>query len=219
MPRTARAATGNVVCHVINRGNARADVFHTPDDYATFLRLMKRASERIPMRLLGYCLMNNHFHFVLWPRHDGDLSRWMHWLTTTYVHRHGRHHDSTGHVWQGRFKLFSIQQDEHLFRVLRYVERNPVRAGMVSLAERYAWSSASPRAATLELPFLHPWPVIRDAQWRAWVNQPINEDELAAMRRSVNRGTPYGAPWWRRRGGTGTPPRGGTGTPSKRRLK
>ena len=86
MPRTARASAGNVVYHVINRGNARNDVFHKPEDFVAFPKLMRQASVRLPMRLLAYCLMNNHFHLVLWPHEDGDLSRWMQCLMTAHGH-------------------------------------------------------------------------------------------------------------------------------------
>ena len=92
--------------HVLNRGNGRAEVFHQADDYAAFLKLLGEACERVPMRLLAYCLMPNHFHLVVWPRKDGDLSRWMQWLLTSHVRRYHRHYQSSGHVWQGRFKAF-----------------------------------------------------------------------------------------------------------------
>jgi putative transposase len=75
--------------------------------------------------------MPNHFHLVLWPRGDGDLSRWMQWLLTSHVRRYHRHYGGSGHVWQGRFKAFPVQKDRHLLIALRYVERNPVRAGLV----------------------------------------------------------------------------------------
>ena len=120
------------------------EVFHKDDDYAAFLKLLAEASERIRMRLLAYCLMPNHFHLVLQPFDDDDLSRWMQWLTTSHVRRYHRHYDSSGHVWQGRFKAFPIEADEHLPTVLRYVERNPVRAKSIPIrkAERWPWSSA-----------------------------------------------------------------------------
>ena len=135
MPRTARASVGDYCYHVINRGNGRAEVFHADGDYQAFSGLLRQACERMPMRLLAYCLMPNHFHLALWPHHDGDLSRWMHWLLTAHVRRYHRWYDSSGHVWQGRFKAFPIEQDEHLLTVLRYIERNPIRAGLVSRAE------------------------------------------------------------------------------------
>lgn len=199
MPRTARASVGNVVYHVINRGNARNDVFHKPGDFAAFLKLIGDASERLPMRLLGYCVMDNHFHLVLWPHEDGDLSRWMQWLMTAHVRRYHRHYKSSGHVWQGRFKAFPIQQDEHLLTVLRYVERNPVRANIVTKAQRYAWSSIAEISGIVDPPALHPGPVPRGSEWLDWVNTPLTEVELAAMRHCVDRGTPFGSERWVKR--------------------
>jgi putative transposase len=146
MPRTARASVGGMCYHVLNRGNGRADVFHKDGDFAAFLELMAGANERLPLRILGYVLMPNHFHLVLWPRGDGDLSRWMQWLLTSHVRRYHRHYHGSGHVWQGRFKAFPIEQDEHLLTVLRYVERNPLRANLVRRAEAWAWSSLSWRS-------------------------------------------------------------------------
>src|SRR4029078_6222868 len=142
MPRTARTSLGGWCYHVLHRGNARAEVFHKDADYAAFIKLLVEASERLSMRLLGYCLMPHHFHLVLWPHHHGDLRRWMQWLLTAQVRRYHRHYGGSGHVWQGRFKAFPIQEDAHLLAVLRYVERNPVRGELASRAEDWRWSSA-----------------------------------------------------------------------------
>src|SRR3990172_7915988 len=142
MPRTARASVGGMCYHAINRGNGRAELFHKEDDYAAFVRLVEEACERLPMRVLAYCLMPNHFHLALWPHGDGDLGRWMQWLLTAHVRRYHRHYGSSGPVWQGRFKAFPIQQDEHLLTVLRYIEANPLRARLVKRAEDWRWSSA-----------------------------------------------------------------------------
>lgn len=113
MPRTARASVGGVCYHVINLGNGRSRVFHEPGDYDAFVALIAEAARRVRVRVLAYCLMPNHFHLVLWPRHDGDLSRFMQWLLTAHVRRYHRHHRGSGHVWQWRFKAFPIQQDAH----------------------------------------------------------------------------------------------------------
>ncbi len=132
MPRTARSCPGGYTYHVLNRGNARTTVFHRSEDYDAFLELMAEASVRVPMRVLAYCLMPNHFHLALWPREDGELSRWMHWLMTTHVRRYLMRYRSSGHVLQGRFKAFPAQEDEHLLAVLRYIERNPCELGWLS---------------------------------------------------------------------------------------
>ena len=141
MPRTAHASAANLCYHVLNRGNNRAGVFHKDGDFDAFVDLLAEAKLRNPMRILAYCVLPNHFHLALWPLGDGDLGRWMHWLLTAHVRRYQRHYHSTGHVWQGRFKAFPIQEDEHLLVVLRYIERNPLRAGLVERAERWPWSS------------------------------------------------------------------------------
>jgi putative transposase len=114
------------------------------------------------MRVLAYCLLPNHFHLVLWPREDGDLSRWMHWLLTTHVRRYLRHYQSSGDVWQGRFQAFPIEEDDHLRLVLRYVERNPLRAKLVERAEQWPWSSLSP---TANASLLDAGPAPRGAGW------------------------------------------------------
>ena len=196
MPRTARASAANVCYHVLNRGNARAEVFHKDADFAAFVDLMAEANERLPLRILAFALLPNHFHLVLWPRGDGDLSRWMQWLLTSHVRRYHRHYHGSGHVWQGRFKAFPIEQDEHLLTVLRYVERNPLRANLVRRAEDWAWSSLAwlPTGKRPEL--LAEWPVARPRHWLSKVNAPQSEAELIALRQSVARGAPFGNEAW-----------------------
>ena len=198
MPRPLRVTPAGYCYHVINRGNARQRVFHKEADYEAFLRLLDEGHERCPIRVLAYCLMPNHFHLVLWPRGDGDVSRWMQWLQTTHVRRYHEHYHTTGHVWQGRFKAFPIQQDEHLLTVLRYVERNPVRAKSIPVrkAERWPWSSIGSPPGGIEVPELHPCPVPRGPGWLEWVNQPQNEAELLTLRECIARGRPLGGDRW-----------------------
>jgi putative transposase len=197
MPRTARASVGGLCYHVINRGNNRRRVFRKEADYAAFLKAVAQACAEIPMRVLGFCLMPNHFHMVVWPENDGDLSRWMHWVLNTHVRRYHKHYQSSGHVWQGRFKAFPIEQDEHLLTVLRYAERNAVRARLVRRAELWNWSSARFWVPAAERPsFVVDGPVPRPANWLTWVNESLTPGELEALRRSVNRGTPYGKLKW-----------------------
>jgi putative transposase len=141
--------------------------------------------------------MPNHFHLVVHPKADGDLSRWMHWVLNTHVRRYHQHYHSSGHIWQGRFKAFPIEQDEHLLTVLRYVERNAVRAHLVRRAEQWQWSSARYWQKEEERPpFLAEGPVERPRPWLPWVNQAVTVAELEAVRRSVNRGTPFGDEAW-----------------------
>lgn len=194
MPRTARAAQGGYCYHVLNRGNARRTVFHKDGDYAAFIKLLREAGERTPIRLLAYCLMPNHFHLVVWPIKDGDLSVYMQWLLTAHVRRYHRHYHSTGHVWQGRFRAFPIQEDDHLFAVWRYVERNPLRANLVERAEDWRWSSIGARHG--DEPLLDPGPVRRGAAWLKFVNEPQTDAEVKRLRESTRRGRPFGATPW-----------------------
>jgi len=196
MPRTARASVGGICYHVINRGNAQNEIFHKPADYQAFIELVEEACQRLPMRVLAYCLMPNHFHLALWPHDDRDLSRWMQWLLTAHVRRYHTHYQSSGHVWQGRFKAFPIQQDEHLLTVLRYIERNPVRSGLVARAEQWRWSSLRGRDRSSPSSLLHPSPVPRGEEWLKRVNAAVTEAELDSLRHSVNRGTPFGSQEW-----------------------
>lgn len=187
---------GGVCYHVLNRGNGRQRVFHKDEDYAAFLDLVEQSQERLAMRLLAWCLIPNHFHLVVWPHEDGDLSRWMQWLLTSHVRRYHRHYHGSGHVWQGRFKAFPIEEDEHLWTVLRYVERNALRANLVGRAEAWPWGSAAAFAGGKRAALLDPGPLPRGEEWLDWVNQPQSEAELAALRKCIERGTPFGNELW-----------------------
>lgn len=197
MPRIARSSAGGVCYHVINRGNGRRQIFHEDGDYESFLIALAHADDQLRVPVLAYCLMPNHFHLVVRPENDGDLSRWMHWLLNAFVRRYHKHHESSGHIWQDRFKSFPIEEDEHLLTVLRYVERNPVRANLAPRAERWPWSSARHWGAKAERPgYLAPGPVPRPRDWLKWVNRAATPAELDALRRSVNRGAPFGDADW-----------------------
>ena len=194
MPRTARASVGGICYHVINRSNAGGDLFDTSGDFEAFLTLMIRANTRLTMPILGYCIMPSHFHLVLRPLQDGDLGRWMHWLMTAHVTGYHSFHHTRGRIWQGRFKAFPIQEDAHLLTVLRYVERNPLRAGLVEKAQQWQWSSLSRHAEGIPCG----WPIPQPADWLDMVNEPQTLGELEKLRNSVNRGTPFGQSDWSR---------------------
>lgn len=202
MGRPPRAAEGGLVYHALNRANARLTIFDDDGDYEAFVRVLTEAVERSTMRLLSYCVMPNHFHLVVWPVEDGDLSRFLRWLTLTHTqrwHAH-RHTAGSGHLYQGRFKSFPVESDEHLLTVCRYVERNALRAGLVARAEQWRWGSLGQRSARPSasgaLPVLGEWPIDRPRNWVARVNSALSPAEEEAMRRSLQRGQPYGGPDW-----------------------
>jgi putative transposase len=196
MPRSARASVGDLCYHVINRGNARAQVFHKAGDYQAFVDLLRESAKRVPMRILAYCVMPNHFHAAVWPHADGDLSRWMQRLLTGHVRRYHGHYKTNGHVWQGRFKAFPIEEDVHLLAVVGYIERNPLRAGLVARAEDWLWSSLRGRSKVSNDVFIDPGPVSLPENWVEWVNGTQSDGELEKLRASVNRGMPYGSEQW-----------------------
>jgi putative transposase len=203
MPRSARHAPGGLVYHALNRGVARLPLFEKPADYAAFQRVLAETLDQFPMRVLAYVLMPNHWHFVLWPRTDGDLTAFCRWLTLTHTMRwHAHYHTSgTGHLYQGRFKAFVVQPDDALYAVARYVERNPLRAGLVKRAEHWRWSSLWRRLHGDDEPrsFLSAWPTALPKDWVSWVNEPQTEAELEALRRAVQRGSPFGSVGWQSR--------------------
>ncbi len=209
---------GGIVYHVLNRANARLRLFRAEAEYELFLAVLAAAHERVSMRTIGYCVMPNHWHLVLWPRAEGDLSEFMRWLTVTHTQRWhaARGTAGRGHLYQGRFKSFPVQRrrlsaDERargmlegrdpVLSLLRYVERNPLRAGLVTRAKAWRWGSLRQRLAGggEAVPPLTPPPGGLPEDWADWVNRPQSEPELAALRRCVQRGRPFGRePWVRR---------------------
>jgi putative transposase len=203
MPRRPRIAPGGYVYHALNRAVARLPLFTKDGDYEAFERVLAEALQEHPTRLLSYCVMPNHWHFVLWPQKDGELTAFLRWLTHTHTMRWHTHYHTlgTGHLYQGRFKAFPIEADKHLYTVLRYVERNPLRAGLVPRAEQWRWGSLArrhgrdPRRAEL----LHAWPVALPRDWAEVVNRPQTEAEVRAVRQAVVRGSPFGSAAWQER--------------------
>ena len=204
MPRTARVAPGGYVFHVLNRGNERRTIFEADGDYLAFLRVLGETADRVPVRILAWCLMPNHWHLLLWPKQDGDLGQFMQRLTTTHVRRWRLYRQSVGHghLYQGTYKSFPVEADDHFYTVCRYVERNALRARLVQRAEEWPWSSlgaARHSAAASEAPALTPWPVPRPRAWRSLVNTPQTAAELDAIRTSIQRGRPLGSPTLQKR--------------------
>ena len=202
MPRRARTIVGGYVYHVLNRANGRLRLFKKDADFAAFERVLAEAHERLPLRILAYVLMSNHWHFVVWPkpRQAAEVSEFFRWLTVTHSQRWHAHHGTSGmgHVYQGRFKSFPVAADEHLRAVLRYVERNPKRAGLTTKAENWRWGSLHRRVAGSpdERALLSEPPISLGRSWIDYVNDPQSEIELQSIRRSAIRGTPYGPAIW-----------------------
>ena len=200
MPRIHRIDIRDTVYHVINRSNARIQIFNTDEDYYLFERVLEEANERFNMRILSYCVMPNHWHLVLYPRQDGDLRKFMGWLSMTHTQRWHSSHKTTGsgHLYQGRYKSFLVKTSEYLIQLFRYVERNPLRAKLVKNAEDWKWSSLRrrERGNKRQKELISEWPVGIPDDYLNLVNMPQTNEEVESLRCCINKGRPYGDKDW-----------------------
>jgi len=196
MPRIHRYLADGYFYHVINRGNGKQKIFHKDQDFAVFIQIMKEAKKHFSIDIFAYCLIPNHFHMVLMPNQPDHLSMWMHWLMSTHANRYRQHYKTTGHLWQGRFKSFIIQNDEHLITVLRYVEANPLRAGLVFSAKDWLWSSLRERIDERTETIISDLPFELSSDWIKFVDEPLTKKELERIRQSVIRQSPFGTLEW-----------------------
>lgn len=203
MPRRPRLVAGALAYHVLNRRVGRLPLFEKTSDYLAFEKILAEAHARSRVRIAAYSLMPNHWHLLLWPRQDGELSEILRWITVTHTQRwHAHHHTAgTGPLYQGRFRSFPVQTDEHFLTVARYVERNALRAKLVARAEEWQWSSLwrrTQRNSKLTT-WLSDWPVEQPRHWLTFVNRVQSVSELEALRLSVQRGRPFGDDAWVKR--------------------
>jgi putative transposase len=205
MGRLARIIDDSLVYHAINRGNNRADVFTDDSDYLAFVEAAAKTKERYPFRLLGYCLMPNHFHLLLRPGDGQSISRILQSLTVAHTSRYHKRRQTSGHVWQGRFKSPAIQDGGPLMAVLRYIEANPLRAKQVADLGDYRWSSYRSHGLGEADPLLDPLPEWeqlgrtdkeRCSRWRRRVIAAEAEKNLTAIRASALSGRPFGSEDW-----------------------
>jgi putative transposase len=199
MSRAPRRCAGGIVYHVLNRANGRLGIFKTPGDYEAFERVLGESLRRVPVRLCGYCVMPNHWHLVLWPCQDGELSEFMQWLTLTHTQRWHAAHGTTGigHIYQGRFKGFPIQSDNHYLTALAYVESNPLRGSLIDDACKWRYSSLAIRTgrATPDLTLSY-GPVKLPDNWPQLANRLPGKAIVERLDMSIRRSSPYGSETW-----------------------
>ena len=200
MPRSPRADEAGGIYHALNRANMGAPVFLNEGDFLAFEKVLAEALQLYRVELFSYEIMSNHWHLVIRPLVDGEMGRFCKWVCGTHTMRYHAHNHTAGrgHLYQGRFKSFPIQDDDHFHVACRYVERNALRANLVSIAEDWRWGSLW---RWLQKPepqpcLLSPWPIPRRRNWVARVNEPLTENELKAVRICANRGTPLGDEEW-----------------------
>jgi len=200
MPRPQRTNIGCYVYHVLNRANARVQIFDNYKDYMLLENILEEAKEKLDMRILSYCIMPNHWHLALYPKKDGDLSKFMSWVTNTHTRRWHTIKETIGqgHLYQGRYKSFLVQEDEHLLQLFKYIESNPLRARLVEKAEDWEWSSLSrkEKGNDKQKKLLDEWPINVPRDYIDLVNIPQINTELESLRYSLNKGKPYGSESW-----------------------
>ena len=200
MPRLARVDIGNEIYHIINRAAGRLQIFNTDTDYRLFEDILLEAKDLTGMRILAYTIMPNHWHLVLHPRDDGDLGTYMHRLTNAHTRRVHVQTETIGYgpLYQGRYKSFIVDTDQYYLALLKYVERNPVRANLVETCEQWKWGSAYRRhvGETVQNKILDQSPILLPSEYERWINTPDTENELMSIRSSVNKGAPYGRVNW-----------------------
>ena len=195
MPNDRRLTTGDIVYHVLNRAQGKKTLFFNNQDYQVFETILKEAKTKVSMRILAYCLMPNHWHMILYPRRDNDLSHFIHWLCTTHAKKTHAFRGTTGsgHLYQDRYKSFPVVTDAHFYQVCRYVERNALRAELVAKAQDWPWSSAYTRTQGHDnAGLLDEWPAEFPANYLEWLNLPQDNEVVENIRRTIQplRGRP-----------------------------
>lgn len=198
MPRPKRIALGGYVYHAFNRANGRLRIFRKDSDFVAFEKILADGTALFSVRLCGYCILSNHWHLLVWPQEDGALSSFMRWITQTHAQRYHASHGTVGigHVYQGRYKSFPVQDDRHYLTVLRYIEANPLRAGLVEDAGQWAWSSFAVRRGRECTVVLSDGPVELPSQWGRLVHAALGPADLGGLASSMRRGAPFGRAHW-----------------------
>lgn len=200
MPRITRTDIGEEIYHVLNRSNARAQIFDNDQDYRIFESILAQAVEKFDMRLLAYCVMPNHWHLVVCPKQDGDLSKFMGWLSNTHTRRWhaSKKTIGEGHLYQGRYKSFLCQKDNYFLTLVRYVERNAKKANLCQFAQDWPWSSLRRRekGSPEQKNILSSWPINIPSNYLLSVNQDQNTNEENTIENSILKSNPYGNTDW-----------------------
>lgn len=197
MPRRVQFR-GEFIYHVLNRAAKRIQLFDSNSDYIDAESVLLRAKKATGIRILDYCIMPNHFHFILWPRTGSEMSQFMRRFTGLHAQlwQNAKGTTGSGAVYQGRYKAIPVQTGRYLYNVCRYVQRNPLRAGLVTRAEEWPWSGLWRRLHSEGVDLLDSWPIPYPVDWLQTVNAPAQETDLETVRRAIARGIPLGEPDW-----------------------
>lgn len=196
MPRIKRVDIQDNYYHILNRANARLKIFFQEEDYILFEKVLEEAWEIFDTRIIAYSIMPNHFHLVIHTQVNGELSKFMKWLTQTHTLRwHSKNETlGSGSLYQGRYKSFIIQDDNHLLTVIRYVERNPLTANLVKNPLNWKFSSLYRRyeGTKRQKEVLSEWPFQEPDDYLPFLKTPITEKEIEKLEKSEQKGAPFG---------------------------
>lgn len=200
MGRPNRADKAGAIYHMLNRANRRATIFHKEQDYVAFEQILVEALDRTDLKLFSYCLMPNHWHLVVSPQVDGAMGQFGQWIGLTHTQRYNAHYDTIGqgHLYQGRYKSFPVQDDDHFLTVCRYVERNAYTAQLCPSPEAWRFGSLWrwKQGSATEKELLSSWPIARRPGWVKWVTEALSSKEQARLQWCMKRGAPFGDDAW-----------------------
>ncbi|MCU0577079.1 MAG: transposase, partial [Desulfobacterota bacterium] len=194
MPRVSRAIAVGYPHHITQRGNYRQNVFSSEEDYERYIEILSKYAGKHDLAIWSYCLMTNHVHLVAVPGAEDSLASVFHTVHMLYAQCWNRNRRATGHLWQSRF--FSCPMDErHVYAAVRYIENNPVRAGMVAAAEDYPWSSARSRINGTPDPLLNAHCFLTESvrDWREYLAEAADEEERSNLIKATKSGRPCGS--------------------------
>ncbi len=194
MPRVARITVPGYPHHITQRGNYQQTVFEIGDDFEQYLHWLKEYSQRYSLEIWAYCLMNNHVHFVCVPHREDSLARMFNTLHMRYSQYYNRKKGLRGHLWQGRF-FSSVLDEKHVYAAVRYVENNPVRAGLVFKAEDYQWSSAHAHIHNLKDTVLSNNFFLKEEipDWQVYLNGRDESKVVESLEKNLLTGHPCGS--------------------------
>jgi putative transposase len=202
MARLPRLVVPNQPHHIIQTGNNRQPIFHEPEDYASFLAWLREAATQFKVAIHAYVLMPDHLHLLASPTDGTGLARMMQWVGRQYVPYFNNRYGRTGTLWQGRYRATIIESEQYFLKCSRYIELNPVRAGLVNDPIDYFWSSYTHHAGVKADPLITDhtlyWalgntPFDREAAYRNLMDQGLSETEVQTLTEATLKGWPLGS--------------------------
>ena len=195
MPRIARIIAAGYPHHITQRGNNRATVFFDDEDRQTYLNLLLKYTRKYKVTIWAYCLMDNHVHLLAVPETDTGLARGIGLTNLLYTQYLNRKLNQSGRIWQNRFFSCIVENHQYLWSVARYIERNPVKAGLTGTVLAYRWSSAKAHVLGSSNPLLaeDSWLAPDERAWYAEFLDAVDEETDDGIRRATRTGRPFGS--------------------------